>query len=108
MVKLKFLNILHIICNHDLRFFKLALLQLLQDFPRDLVSLKRAQILCFYMGQPDLSLKLVEQVFTEVVVEEISCDFFARYDFEMTFKFSDNNSKIILLRIMTTVSETDQ
>lgn len=36
--------------------------KLLQDFPRDLVSLKRAQILCFYMGQPDLSLKLVEQV----------------------------------------------
>ncbi|XP_073141862.1 uncharacterized protein [Henckelia pumila] len=36
--------------------------KLLQDFPRDLVSLKRAQILCFYMGRPDLSLKLVEQV----------------------------------------------
>ncbi|XP_075480087.1 uncharacterized protein LOC142520820 isoform X3 [Primulina tabacum] len=34
----------------------------LQDFPRDLVSLKRAQIICFYMGRPDLSLKLVEQV----------------------------------------------
>ncbi|GER32282.1 tetratricopeptide repeat protein [Striga asiatica] len=36
--------------------------KLLQDFPRDLVSLKRAQVLCFYMGQPDPSLKLVEQV----------------------------------------------
>ncbi|KAL0336288.1 UNVERIFIED_CONTAM: hypothetical protein Sradi_4840700 [Sesamum radiatum] len=36
--------------------------KLLQDFPRDLVSLKRAQVLCFYMGRPDLSLKLVEQV----------------------------------------------
>lgn len=36
--------------------------QLLRDFPRDLVSLKRGQVLCFYMGRPDLSLKLVEQV----------------------------------------------
>lgn len=36
--------------------------KLLQDFPKDLVSLKRAQILCFYIGRPDLSLKLVEQV----------------------------------------------
>ncbi|KAK6160064.1 hypothetical protein DH2020_003445 [Rehmannia glutinosa] len=36
--------------------------KLLQDFPRDLVSLKRAQVLCFYMGRADLSLKLVEQV----------------------------------------------
>ncbi|PIN15205.1 hypothetical protein CDL12_12137 [Handroanthus impetiginosus] len=36
--------------------------KLLQDFPRDLVSLKRAQVLCFYMGQPDLSLKLAELV----------------------------------------------
>ncbi|XP_075096787.1 uncharacterized protein LOC107809292 [Nicotiana tabacum] len=36
--------------------------KLLKDFPRDLVSLKRAQVLCFYMGCPDLSLKLVEQV----------------------------------------------
>ena len=38
------------------------ILQLLKAFPRDLVSLKRAQILCFYMGRPDLSLNLVEQV----------------------------------------------
>ncbi|CAN4124353.1 unnamed protein product [Withania somnifera] len=37
-------------------------LKLLKDFPRDLVSLKRAQVLCFYMGRADLSLKLVEQV----------------------------------------------
>ncbi|KAK4777877.1 hypothetical protein SAY87_018066 [Trapa incisa] len=36
--------------------------KLLKEFPRDMLSLKRAQILCFYMGQPDLSLKLVEQV----------------------------------------------
>ncbi|KAG8366277.1 hypothetical protein BUALT_Bualt17G0059700 [Buddleja alternifolia] len=36
--------------------------KLLQDFPRDLVSLKRVQVLCFYMGRPDLSLELVEQV----------------------------------------------
>ncbi|MCH90277.1 tetratricopeptide repeat protein 38-like, partial [Trifolium medium] len=37
-------------------------LKLLKEFPRDLVSLKRAQILCFYMGRPDLSLSLVNQV----------------------------------------------
>ncbi|KAL8518841.1 hypothetical protein ACS0TY_009983 [Phlomoides rotata] len=36
--------------------------KLLHNFPRDLVSLKRAQVLCFYMGRPDLSLELVEQV----------------------------------------------
>ncbi|OMO51654.1 Tetratricopeptide-like helical [Corchorus capsularis] len=36
--------------------------KLLKDFPKDLVSLKRAQVLCFYMGRPDLSLGLVEQV----------------------------------------------
>ncbi|XP_051122187.1 uncharacterized protein LOC127245393 isoform X2 [Andrographis paniculata] len=35
--------------------------KLLSDFPKDLVSLKRAQVLCFYLGQPDASLKLVEQ-----------------------------------------------
>ncbi|VFQ64242.1 unnamed protein product [Cuscuta campestris] len=36
--------------------------KLLKDFPRDLASLKRAQVLCFYMGRPDVSLRLVEQV----------------------------------------------
>ncbi|EPS57600.1 hypothetical protein M569_17217, partial [Genlisea aurea] len=36
--------------------------RLLQDFPRDLASLKMAQVVCFYMARPDLSLKLVEQV----------------------------------------------
>ncbi|KAL5100374.1 hypothetical protein RYX36_004701 [Vicia faba] len=36
--------------------------KLLKEFPRDLVSLKRAQVLCFYMGRPDLSLSLVNQV----------------------------------------------
>lgn len=36
--------------------------KLLNDFPKDLVSLKRAQVLCFYNGRPDLSLQLVEQV----------------------------------------------
>ncbi|XP_057448355.1 uncharacterized protein LOC130739906 [Lotus japonicus] len=36
--------------------------KLLEEFPRDLVSLKRAQVLCFYMGRPDLSLSLVHQV----------------------------------------------
>ncbi|XAR64959.1 hypothetical protein NMG60_11008868 [Bertholletia excelsa] len=36
--------------------------KLLKHFPRDLASLKRAQVLCFYMGRPDLSLDLVQQV----------------------------------------------
>ncbi|XP_019158057.1 PREDICTED: tetratricopeptide repeat protein 38 isoform X1 [Ipomoea nil] len=36
--------------------------QLLRDFPKDLASLKRAQVLCFYMARPDLSLELVEKV----------------------------------------------
>nr|GMD95655.1 tetratricopeptide repeat protein 38 isoform X1 [Ipomoea batatas]GME17606.1 tetratricopeptide repeat protein 38 isoform X1 [Ipomoea batatas] len=36
--------------------------QLLRDFPKDLASLKRAQVLCFYMARADLSLELVEKV----------------------------------------------
>ncbi|KAM7464562.1 hypothetical protein LguiA_032683 [Lonicera macranthoides] len=36
--------------------------KLLKDFPKDMASLKRAQVLCFYMGRPDLSLQLVQQV----------------------------------------------
>lgn len=36
--------------------------KLLNHFPKDLVSLKRAQVLCFYMGRPDLSLQLVQHV----------------------------------------------
>ncbi|KAJ4829720.1 hypothetical protein Tsubulata_035098 [Turnera subulata] len=36
--------------------------KLLREYPKDLASLKRAQILCFYMGRADLSLKLIEQV----------------------------------------------
>ncbi|KAJ7953731.1 tetratricopeptide repeat protein 38 [Quillaja saponaria] len=40
-------------------------LKLLKEFPKDLVSLKRAQVLCFYMGRPDLSLILVQQVLPE-------------------------------------------
>ncbi|XP_042049056.1 tetratricopeptide repeat protein 38-like [Salvia splendens] len=36
--------------------------KLLQDFPRDLVSLKRVQVQCFYMGRLDLFLGIVEQV----------------------------------------------
>lgn len=36
--------------------------KLLKSFPKDLVSLKRAQVLAFYMGRPNLSLDLVEQV----------------------------------------------
>ncbi|XP_021731143.1 tetratricopeptide repeat protein 38-like [Chenopodium quinoa] len=39
--------------------------KLLRDFPKDLSSLKRAQILCFYMGQPNPSLDLVQQVLPE-------------------------------------------
>ncbi|KAL2349324.1 hypothetical protein Fmac_003324 [Flemingia macrophylla] len=36
--------------------------KLLKEFPRDLVSLKRAQVMCFYMGLPGRSLSLVQQV----------------------------------------------
>uniref|UniRef100_A0A1D1XF69 Tetratricopeptide repeat protein 38 n=1 Tax=Anthurium amnicola TaxID=1678845 RepID=A0A1D1XF69_9ARAE len=36
--------------------------ELLKEFPKDLISLKRAQVLCFYIGRPDLSINLVEQV----------------------------------------------
>ncbi|KAB5537583.1 hypothetical protein DKX38_015116 [Salix brachista] len=36
--------------------------KLLNDYPRNLVTLKRSQVLCFYMGKPDLSLDLVQQV----------------------------------------------
>ncbi|KAA0034370.1 tetratricopeptide repeat protein 38 isoform X1 [Cucumis melo var. makuwa] len=36
--------------------------ELLKNFPKDLSSLKRAQVLCFYLGSDDLSLALVEQV----------------------------------------------
>ncbi|KAF3431388.1 hypothetical protein FNV43_RR26119 [Rhamnella rubrinervis] len=39
--------------------------KLLKEFPKDLVALKRGQVLCFYMGRPDLSLNLVEQVLPE-------------------------------------------
>ncbi|KAL5210283.1 hypothetical protein ABZP36_005906 [Zizania latifolia] len=35
--------------------------ELLEEFPRDLMSLKRAQLICFYSGRPDTSLKFVEQ-----------------------------------------------
>ncbi|KAL4574166.1 hypothetical protein LXL04_020991 [Taraxacum kok-saghyz] len=36
--------------------------KLLNNFPKDLASLKRGQVLCFYIGRPDLSLQLIEQV----------------------------------------------
>ncbi|ONK65462.1 uncharacterized protein A4U43_C07F37360 [Asparagus officinalis] len=36
--------------------------ELIKEFPKDLVSLKRAQLLCFYLGRPDISLNLAEQV----------------------------------------------
>ncbi|KAK1282229.1 hypothetical protein QJS10_CPB22g01176 [Acorus calamus] len=39
--------------------------KLLKGYPKDLVSLKRAQLLCFYLGRPDVSLNLVEQVLGE-------------------------------------------
>lgn len=39
--------------------------KVVKNFPRDLVSLKRAQILCFYMGQPGPSLQLVQQALPE-------------------------------------------
>lgn len=42
--------------------FFYSILQLLKNFPKDLSSLKRAQVLCFYLGSDDLSLALVEQV----------------------------------------------
>ncbi|WOK99335.1 tetratricopeptide repeat protein 38 isoform X2 [Canna indica] len=37
-------------------------LELLKAFPKDLLSLKRVQVLYFYMGRPDLSLNIVQQV----------------------------------------------
>lgn len=40
----------------------LFLFQLLKEFPRDLLSLKRTQILCFYMGRPDLCFDIIHQV----------------------------------------------
>ncbi|KAL9421323.1 hypothetical protein AB3S75_038818 [Citrus x aurantiifolia] len=36
--------------------------KLLKEFPRDLLSLKRTQILCFYMGRPDLCFDIIHQV----------------------------------------------
>ncbi|KAL0795420.1 hypothetical protein Bca101_066797 [Brassica carinata] len=39
--------------------------QLLERFPKDLASLKRAQVLCFYMGQPAPFLSLVQQNLVE-------------------------------------------
>ncbi|XP_050237423.1 uncharacterized protein LOC126687093 isoform X2 [Mercurialis annua] len=43
----------------------LSILQHLSDYPKDMVSLKRVQVFCFYMGRPDLSLDLVQQVLPE-------------------------------------------
>ncbi|CAN6476327.1 unnamed protein product [Victoria cruziana] len=40
-------------------------LELIKKYPRNLVSLKRAQIICFYLARPDFSLYLVEQVLPE-------------------------------------------
>ncbi|KAL0799016.1 hypothetical protein Bca101_054191 [Brassica carinata] len=39
--------------------------QLLKKFPRDLLSWKRVEILCFYMGRPDLSLPLFKKIIPE-------------------------------------------
>ncbi|CAN1311270.1 Tetratricopeptide repeat protein 38 [Linum perenne] len=44
--------------------------KLLDDYPKDLASLKRAQVLCFYMGRPDLSLDLVLKVLPHVEGED--------------------------------------
>ncbi|RXH79619.1 hypothetical protein DVH24_040766, partial [Malus domestica] len=41
--------------------------KLLKSFPRDLASLQRAQVLCFYMARPDLSLDLVQQTMLNAV-----------------------------------------
>lgn len=54
-------------CYQFLFFFSkkeknLSFLQLLSEFPKDLLSLQRGQLLAFYLGRPDLSLRLVEQV----------------------------------------------
>ncbi|XP_062111736.1 uncharacterized protein LOC133823146 [Humulus lupulus] len=43
--------------------------KLLDDFPKDLASLKRAQVICFYMGRADLSLTLVQQVLPQNQLE---------------------------------------
>ncbi|XP_042461138.1 tetratricopeptide repeat protein 38-like isoform X1 [Zingiber officinale] len=37
-------------------------IELLKEFPKDMLSLKRAQILCFYLGRPVVSLNIVQQV----------------------------------------------
>lgn len=39
--------------------------ELVKEYPKNLVSLKRAQLLCFCLGQPLLSLTLVEQALPE-------------------------------------------
>ncbi|CAH8390892.1 unnamed protein product [Eruca vesicaria subsp. sativa] len=49
--------------DDNLAFEMLA--KLLKRFPKDLVSLKRAHILSFYMGQPSPFLDLVQQVLPE-------------------------------------------
>lgn len=36
--------------------------ELLNEFPRDLASLRRAHLICFYTGRPDTLLEFVEQV----------------------------------------------
>lgn len=58
-----FCCLVFVVCIQDLQIgVDGYVLQLLNDYPKDLVSLKRAQVLCFYMGRPDLSLDLVHQV----------------------------------------------
>lgn len=54
-------SFLNCACSQFLIFFK-SILQLLSEFPKDLLSLQRGQLLAFYLGRPDLSLRLVEQV----------------------------------------------
>lgn len=58
-----FCCLVFVVCIQDLQIgVDGYVFQLLNDYPKDLVSLKRAQVLCFYMGRPDLSLDLVHQV----------------------------------------------
>ncbi|KAL5206622.1 hypothetical protein ABZP36_034831 [Zizania latifolia] len=45
--------------------------ELLKEFPRDLMSLKRAQLICFYLGCLDTSLKFVEHFDSRVLGHHI-------------------------------------
>ncbi|KAF4356089.1 hypothetical protein F8388_005181 [Cannabis sativa] len=55
--------------NRDDEFALEMHFKLLKDFPKDLSSLKRAQVICFYMGRADTSLTLVQQVLPQNQLE---------------------------------------